>query len=635
MTPAAEIAPSDTSPRPSPLQSAWLHWLVAVAACLAIYWWGLRAWFCQDDFAWLGLRDTVHNWRELLDAVFSPTGHGTLRPLSERLYFLVFRSLFDLNPLPYRAAAFLTQFANFALLASIMRRVTKLPAAGFWAPIFWMANAALSVPMTWSSAYMQILCAFFLLLAFHFFLRYVETGERRYDVWQWVAFLVGFGAMETNLVYPALAASYSFFCARKYLRKTLPLFVPSLLYVILHMKIAPKQIVGPYSIHFDRFIFKTLAVYFRWGLVPYELQRVFRVPRPVITIAVALLAAGLLGFTLWSARRRQWLPLLFLSWFVILLSPVLPLREHRSPYYLTLAQMGLAMLGAYALARAWQAGRLWKAAGASLAAVYLVLAGPAAHKAAKWRYRTAAQVERMVMGVARAHQQNPDKTILLAGVDDALFWMGVADRPFLVIGSPRVYLTPESKSRIKPQVGFADLGDYFLAEGPTVYGLQHNLMLVYQVEPNGLREITEEYGRVIAASLKVTEPSRVDVGDPAFAYLLGPTWHGISARLRWMPKRATLRMGAPTSATQKLHVFGACAPIQLEAGPLEMRIAIDAVPVKPVQIRDCAPFNLEFDPPPAAIGRSSVEVAIEVNRTISTPTDRRELGLIFGTFEFK
>ena len=41
-----------------------------------------------------------------------------------------------------------------------------------------------------------------------FLLRYVESGNPRYNLCQWIAFLLGFGALETNIVYPALAAAY-------------------------------------------------------------------------------------------------------------------------------------------------------------------------------------------------------------------------------------------------------------------------------------------------------------------------------------------------------------------------------------------------------------------------------------------
>src|SRR5258708_19239899 len=93
--------------------------------------------------------------------------------------------------------------------------------------MLWPANTALITVMTWSSVYNQALCGFFLLLAFYFLLRYIKTGEKRFNRAQWIVFLLGFGALELNVVYPALAAAYTLFCARPYFPRPLLLFIPS------------------------------------------------------------------------------------------------------------------------------------------------------------------------------------------------------------------------------------------------------------------------------------------------------------------------------------------------------------------------------------------------------------------------
>ena len=118
---------------------------------------------------------------------------------SDRAFFLAFRALFGLQGLPYHIWIFLTQFANLALMSHTTWRLTGSRLAGFCAPLFWIGNAALVMAMSLACLYKDILCSFFLLLAFYFFLRYIETGARHYYVWQWVVFLLGF-AMETNLV---------------------------------------------------------------------------------------------------------------------------------------------------------------------------------------------------------------------------------------------------------------------------------------------------------------------------------------------------------------------------------------------------------------------------------------------------
>ena len=126
-------------------------------------------------------------------------------------------------PCPTASSIFATQFADLALVACHRHaphgqrapRASGRPCSG-------RSTAPSIEPLGWACVYNQVHVRFFLLLAFYFLLRYIETGERRYNVWQWVVFLLGFGALELNVVYPALAAGYTLLCARKYFRGTLP-----------------------------------------------------------------------------------------------------------------------------------------------------------------------------------------------------------------------------------------------------------------------------------------------------------------------------------------------------------------------------------------------------------------------------
>src|SRR5215472_779240 len=118
-----------------------------MALCLAIHFRAFRMWFGNDDFAWLGLPLMVHSPHDLLEVLFTPMAQGTVRVVSERLYFLSFASIFGLNSLPFRIWVFLTQFANIALLAWIARRLTGSTLAGFLAPILWSVNACLALAL--------------------------------------------------------------------------------------------------------------------------------------------------------------------------------------------------------------------------------------------------------------------------------------------------------------------------------------------------------------------------------------------------------------------------------------------------------------------------------------------------------
>ena len=128
----------------------------------------------------------------------------------------------------------------------------------------------------------------------------------------------------------------------------------------------------------------------------------------------------------------------------------------------------------------------------------------------------------------------------------------------------------------------------------------------------------------------------MDVASPLTAYLVGPEWYAIDGNHRWMPGRATLRIGGPSAATQQLYLHGNCADQQFAAGPLEIRVTVDGTSLPSLRI---PPGNTSFDlavPLPAGVvGKREMAIAIEVNRTFRPSGDNRELGLAFGVFEIR
>ena len=57
------------------------YWTVPSLLCLAIYWFGLRVWFQQDDFAWLRLDRQLHETGDLWALLFAPRAAGFLAPV--------------------------------------------------------------------------------------------------------------------------------------------------------------------------------------------------------------------------------------------------------------------------------------------------------------------------------------------------------------------------------------------------------------------------------------------------------------------------------------------------------------------------------------------------------------------------
>ncbi len=411
---------------PSKRGEIWLY-AIPMLFCLAVHWMAIKTWFSADDFAWLGLplelHPTLGSW---LDVFFGPRAQGTIRTLSERAYFVVFTSIFGLNALPFRLWAFLTQFANIALLIGITRRLTGSRWAALIAAVLWGANAGLALALNWSSAYNEICCSFFLLASLYCLLRFIETGERKYWIRQWIVFLLGFGALELIVTYPAIAALYTWLFARQYFRKTFWLFIPSALFTAAHFLFIPIATDPNYTMHFDRDLPVTLWKYFAFAVAAARADVVDWRPLWLgLSLAIAIALAGV-----FLLRRNPKLTVFCSAWFVIVLLPVLPLKNHFTEYYVTMPALGLAILGAWALTT-------YPRVAAVLAAVYLVVSIADVHAADKYYYQRARHMKRLVLALQEDQVRLQDKMVLLTSVGNDLFWSGFFDDPFRLLGIRR------------------------------------------------------------------------------------------------------------------------------------------------------------------------------------------------------
>jgi len=557
---------------------------------LALYWPGLTNWFYQDDFGWLNLRRGVHSVADLAPALFAPKAHGNMRPLGENAYFLILSSIFGVDALPFRICAFATQMASLLLLGCIAARITASRAAGFWAQALWIANTGLAPAMCWTSIYNQILSGFFFLLAFRLFLRQIDTGERRYAIGHWAAFVLGLGALETNVAYPAIAALYALLYARAHLKRVLPMFLVSALFIAVHFHFAPAPHDGVYALHFDSRMFTTLAAYWTWAWGPSH-------------AAGVLLTAAAIGFAAWQAYRRYWVPVFGLAWFAIVIGPYLPLDAHKMAYYLAVPVIGLAILGAGAIVRAWQASAIWRSLATLCVAMYLVTSVPAAWAIARWHHARGERVANVVLGAAQIHAAQPDKIILLDGVDSDLFWAGIADAPFRALEIPHVYLTPGSEAHIQAPAGLAV--KYTLPQALTLPALQDGRAVVYQASGPVLRNVTGSYRAAAMALWKPEAPPFINLGDSVFGNYVGSGWDACADGYRMLRRAGTLRLAGPRGPNDRLLIS------VFQAGRFQLAVRVDGADLPDtVTQRGGELTEIAAGLPAALVGQATLEVTL-------------------------
>ena len=504
-------------------------WRAAPLLLLVLYWPGLTAWFFQDDFGWLNLRHDVHSARDLAVALFAPKAHGNMRPLGENLYWLGLASLFGNDPIPFHICTLLTQVASLLLLGGIVLRLTGSRLAAFSAQILWIVNCGVASAMGWSSIYNQVLSGFFFLLAFYCLMR-------GFGIWQWIAFVLGLGALEINVMYPAVAAVYTLLFARSEVKKVLPMFLVSGLAVGLHFWFAPPPADGVYAPVIDVRVFGTFWTYWTWALGPLS---------PLLTIcAVALV--------FWTLRHRSYAGLFGLAWFAIVLIPYLPLPDHKSDYYLAVPAIGLAITGAWAVARAPQSGWVWRSLTALAIVAYVATSVPRAWAITRWQHERGERVRTLVLGVKQIHEAAPEKIILLNGIDTDLFWSGISDLPFRAFEIPRVYLAPGSEEGI--QVPADVLSKYTLPAALARDGLKANAAVIYELDGRVFRNVTGRF-RAMADSLwRDDVPRFINVGDPVFSNYLGEGWSAPIRGTRVMGRNGTLHIGSPRRNGESLYV---------------------------------------------------------------------------------
>jgi len=160
--------------------------------------------------------------------------------------------------------------------------------------------------------------------------------------------------------------------------------------------------------------------------------------------------------------------------------------------------------------------------------------------------------------------------------------------------------------------------------------LAQNRALVYAVDDGRLHDITKDFK---ATAVEGRVPRRIEVGHPLVESWLGPSWYGSEGDYRWMPKEASVRLGAPKTGEGEVRVEANCAPVQVAAQPLIAWVTVDGKEGPRSTIRDCnQPVNIAA-PVHVASGKEEMEVVVHVDRTVRVGADQRDLGLAVRSIE--
>jgi hypothetical protein len=437
-----------------------------------------------------------------------------------------------------------------------------------------------------------------------------------------------------QVVYPFLALLYAVLFAPGALRKVAWMVPVSLLYAGLNFAFAPKPVAGPYARHWDLSMIPTFFQYVGMALAGGQAPPGSKWPPQSWLWAAWLLGLAVLAAAIWLAwRRRAWAAAFGLGWFVLVIGPMLPLRDHVMDYYLTTAGAGVAIALAAAVCAGWRAGWTPRVAALLLLALHLSFSLPVNRTITRWRFDRGERIRVLVQGLERAAQLHPGKIILLTGIDSELFWSCLLDSPGRLFGAQEVYLAPGEEKKLDSHVDLGNVQAYVADPSLAGRALYQRSAVVYRSELGVLRNVTKRYRREIPPEWLYEKPRLVDAAHPAFASDLGEGWHPSDGTFRWMGKAAVLRLAAAREG-DRLYL-SAFLPLNLANRPRILQVRLNGVALPPVQV----PADSEWIEANLLITKDLVnrpaEIRLEVDRTIRLPGDDTEYGLAFGKIGFR
>lgn len=305
----------------------------------------LRYSFSQDDFAWLARA-----------AGLLPRLDGPWRWLSQQAYFDVGRLLFGLEPWPYHAASLAVHAICAVLVLVFLRRWVSLPAATVGAAFF-ATHPTVYTAIYWIAAIGDP-------LALGFGLATLLLASRG-DAWRWAAlptFALSLLAKESTLLLPGFLLGMRLGLATdsrssRNLRIRDPVLL-LLLAIATGFGIwlvafggsgapAQREVDQPYFVGLGPHLGLNFVTYAGWSihmLVPFVKGFTDAIDREAFGWGGALILLWLLGCASRTLRARGWL--LAGLYFLLLLLPVLPLRNHTYHYYGYAALPGIAWMAA-------------------------------------------------------------------------------------------------------------------------------------------------------------------------------------------------------------------------------------------------------------------------------------------------
>lgn len=532
---------------------------------------------------------------------------GTVRFLSERSFFLLTSSIFGLDPLPFRIIVLTALTVSSILLVEIARKLTGSVLVGIIAICFWNIQTGLLDAVAWISAANQIFCSLFILAAFLAFLN-------QKPIWCWSIFLLGFGVLETIVVFPALLGVYCLLFHRERLKETLYYWIPALVFVWIRIKFlqnpdADKAYIMQVS---PQDLFATMKIY--------------------ISMAMNWWIFGaLLAYTVWLTFRKNYTALFALTIFLFLLSPILPLKDHILRYYLAAPGFGLGLwigvVFADLLKIRWMLGII------PVAFISYYFADPLIHSrinTLNWYQEKMLASKTLLTGIREIRKTHPDAPLLISGVPAEIYQMSMHHDFHRIFGTRRVFLFPEPASAEKSPYQVSGCSLVTTSMMDTMKRTDH--ALAYQYSGTSIQPL--DHSQFISLSENLPRYSScIQTGEPADSDQLISGWYPIDNELRWMGTHGSARLSSSNQG-KTILISGYALRNYFNTGSPTLKMIIDGQEIGSIQIQqpdDSFQWTLQL--PEKFQNREQLQITVIADHTFTSPDDSRPRSVLIRKIE--
>ena len=168
--------------------------------------------------------------------------------------------------------------------------------------------------------------------------------------------------------------------------------------------------------------------------------------------------------------------------------------------------------------------------------------------------------------------------MLIDGVDNDLFWSGISDDPFRLLGISEVDLMPESSALIDPHPEWGGLSRFVMSLDDALALLTKHQAIVVELKGRNLKDIT---GNAIWRERSLPPVILNSSMWPIHCTENGLVLPGIrlNKTSAGCQKRRLLKSPAPRQSGQILEVTGYCPAVVLTQGPLEVSFRGDGIEI--------------------------------------------------------